>query len=83
MNPELAGMVCPNCGSSDWRFVPWIYLFLLGLGTAGCGLWLVLILIGIPIVIVGLILAAVAPFVGSKYMCKRCHKAWKLKDLQP
>lgn len=79
MNDQLAGMVCPRCGSDDWRSVPWWSTFIVGIGTAGCGIWLVLILIGIPIVIIGLLLAAAAPFIGSFYMCNRCRKTWKVR----
>jgi len=70
-------MRCPKCGSEDWRYIPWAYPFMVGLGTASCGLWLVLLIIGIPIVIAGLLISAVSPFAGSRYVCKRCNTSWK------
>lgn len=77
--PPLADVVCPKCGSTDWKATSASQLFLTGLAMFGCGIWLVIIIVGIPMVLMGLALMSVGPFAGTVYQCQRCKKAWKPK----
>jgi hypothetical protein len=79
-NDALVDMVCPKCGSPDWKETTGLQVFLTGLAMAGCGIWLIIFIIGIPMVLAGLALMAVGPFAGTVYQCQRCKKTWRSRN---
>lgn len=70
-------ITCPRCQSTESREVGKLMIFLIGSAMFGFGIPLSLVFIGIPMIIIGLVLMVISPFVKYTLICKQCRKAWK------
>ena len=80
---NLNDMVCPGCGSPEWRMtIGGIGLFIFGIMAAGIGILLsitiLLAIFGIPLALIGFVSMIASPFIRRGYKCTRCEQVWKL-----